>query len=196
MCVIVAKPKGVKMPSLDVLRRCWERNPDGAGIAYTVDDGVRIDKGYMSFEEYVDHLQDLEFDLGLDERDVLLHFRIATAGGITPGMTHPFPLSASTAALRRRSQTTEVAVAHNGHIYMMPQMAGLSDTAVYIKTRLSTFYGRDRRFWKSRDTMRLIAAEISSKMTILSPDGLRFIGEFYNIEDVYYSNVYWAKYMA
>ena len=34
MCIIAAKPAGVKLPERDVFRTMWDGNSDGAGFMY------------------------------------------------------------------------------------------------------------------------------------------------------------------
>ena len=44
------------------------------------------------------------------------HFRISTQAGVSPEMTHPFPLSNRPARLRKLDLRCRVGVAHNGVI--------------------------------------------------------------------------------
>ena len=57
MCIIAAKPAGVKMPDHETLENMWYGNPDGAGLMYAKDGKVIIRKGFM---KYVDLLAALE----------------------------------------------------------------------------------------------------------------------------------------
>ena len=34
MCIIVAKDKNVDVPTIDILKRCFDYNSDGAGFMY------------------------------------------------------------------------------------------------------------------------------------------------------------------
>ena len=52
MCIIVAKEKGQKLPSKDILKTCFNNNDDGAGFMYVQDGKVIIDKGYMDFKSF------------------------------------------------------------------------------------------------------------------------------------------------
>ena len=40
MCVIAAKPSGVKMPSVSTIENMWYKNPDGAGFMYALNGKV------------------------------------------------------------------------------------------------------------------------------------------------------------
>ena len=65
MCIIVAKPKGQDVPSKEILKQCFTKNPDGAGMMYPVkvkdgkvleiteeggESSIYIDNGFMDFE--------------------------------------------------------------------------------------------------------------------------------------------------
>lgn len=101
------------MPSFSTFHRCWEANPNGAGFVYpsTTDlgqPGIRLVKGLMTFSAFKDaiqrhreHFTDAE---NRATKDVAFHFRIASAGGTSPELTHPF------------SAGRDVALMHNGHI--------------------------------------------------------------------------------
>ena len=52
MCIIVNKPKGVEMPSMKVLERCFDYNSDGAGLMYALKGKVEIRKGFMTFDDF------------------------------------------------------------------------------------------------------------------------------------------------
>ena len=44
MCVIVAKEKGIVMPDKNILKTCFNHNPDGAGIMWNQGNAVHIRK--------------------------------------------------------------------------------------------------------------------------------------------------------
>lgn len=116
MCVAIVVPKGKPIPSFAIFHRCWEANPNGAGFCFpalTEDrlPGLRIVKGLMTFtafkeavQKYRHHFADAE---NLATVDVGFHFRIASAGGHSPKLTHPFFCGPG------------VALMHNGHIGML-----------------------------------------------------------------------------
>ena len=39
MCVAIYKPAGVECPSIDILKACWDSNPDGRGFYIAQYDG-------------------------------------------------------------------------------------------------------------------------------------------------------------
>lgn len=113
MCVIVYKPAASKMPSLDDLRKCFEANPDGAGLMWPGDDGyVHIRKGLMTWDAFESAVLSRDFA----GKPVVFHFRISTQGGIQPGLTHPFPVCGSYEAMRSLCVKSRMGLAHNGII--------------------------------------------------------------------------------
>jgi len=84
MCVISISLRGKKFPEAD-LRRMWDANPHGAGIAFLRSDGrVEVKKGFMSFDQFMEVYETVP------EAMHALHFRLRSAGEILPQLTHPF----------------------------------------------------------------------------------------------------------
>lgn len=114
MCIAVIKPKGAAFPSKETLKRCFDSNSDGAGIAWQDGDIVRWVKGLMTFDAFYAKLE----SLGLtSDNMVFMHFRIGTHGGKTnPNMTHPFPILRDKDELLKLEGTCKHIAMHNGII--------------------------------------------------------------------------------
>jgi hypothetical protein len=86
MCVILVCPAKVR-PSADLLRACHEANPHGAGVAW------RVDHQRLAYHKGLG-LSELRGVLEIPplEAELVIHFRFASVGAITPGLCHPFPL--------------------------------------------------------------------------------------------------------
>ena len=129
MCVILICPEGVR-PGRDVLEACHEANPHGAGVAWRQDGGVRWLKGLdvPALASLVPRLPG----------EIVVHFRWASVGEVTPALCHPFPVTAR--ATTRLSGRARAVLFHNGTwtgwrdtLRLMPArgLAGpLSDTRV------------------------------------------------------------------
>ena len=85
MCLIIASPNG-KKPAFDIFEDAASTNRDGIGLAWRVKDKVLFKKGIT-----LDELQQL-MDTEVNDQWVA-HFRIATIGGKTSELTHPFVVS-------------------------------------------------------------------------------------------------------
>ena len=136
MCIIVNKPKGVEMPSMKVLERCFDYNSDGAGLMYALKGKVEIRKGFMTFDDFKKGLSKAEKILGdLKEHAIIMHFRITTHGNSDEGNCHPFPITKSEKLLRSERVTADLGMAHNGIISMYntyDRTSVLNDTQKFI----------------------------------------------------------------
>lgn len=85
MCVIIHKPKGVSIPP-ETLRQCWRANPNGAGYMYFDNGELVVNKGFMRLKNFLSEYE----SINPEEKEVVIHFRLATHGEISPEQTHPF----------------------------------------------------------------------------------------------------------
>lgn len=133
MCIITHKAKGVDCPSDELIKACFENNPDGAGVAILRpgSKAVEIHKGFMKVRDFLDFVNS-----AVTAKDIATyHFRITTSGGTNPQNCHPFPISSSVKDLQALSITSRFAFIHNGIIGKgSPE---LSDTQLYVKNVLA-----------------------------------------------------------
>ncbi len=103
MCVILVVDS--KRPSEDLVNKAWKQNDHGGGIAYREGEFVRWEKGL--------ELKDMqEFAKSLP-MPYVLHFRIASTGGRSQYLCHPFEASRS-ANFKLTGKTKNAVVFHNG----------------------------------------------------------------------------------
>ena len=206
MCIIITKDAGVATPNTKVLKRCFHGNPDGAGLAWrdAYTGQIHISKGYMRIAGFLKAHRKLAKLYDLQACDVIYHFRIATAGDVSPGLCHPFPVSDKIAELIAPRLTPRIAVAHNGHITgtsagdsYYSYTAGkysyspdVSDTSAFIQDELTPLASDFPRFYESPALMSFIQARINSKMAFLTPTGIYRTGHFIHDKPtgLYYSN--------
>ena len=93
MCIAIYSLKGTDIPSEDILKTCFLNNPDGAGFAFNKGGKVHIVKGFMDYKGFISAFKKYDAEFGFKQRGVLIHFRIATHGGVNVGCCHPFPIS-------------------------------------------------------------------------------------------------------
>ena len=127
MCVILyAKQKELLKDG--ILEAAWEANPDGAGAAIVKGDWFYIRKGFMKLEWLKKWLE------GVDPKEeIILHFRLATHGGVSPVLTHPFPLTRNLRKLLALELETKEIIVHNGIFRYEHIREWLSDTAEVAK---------------------------------------------------------------
>ncbi len=132
MCLAILKPYGKKMPKKNVIDAAFRCNSDGAGFAWVADGMVRWEKGFMNVVDLKAALKKRQF--GKNDL-VLLHFRQATAGGVSAEMCHPFPVTSDEKLLTETTGTASIVMIHNG--ILGKGEPALSDTALFVRDRLA-----------------------------------------------------------
>jgi hypothetical protein len=167
-CIIVSKPAGIPLPSIETLQNCWKRNSHGAGYAVAKDGAVHIRKGFMTWESFAN----IDF-AELTPFACILHFRYATHGSQSPGNCHPFPVTGN---LRSKTRTTDVAIAHNGVIHGVAiTKPDYSDTMSYIEQSIAPYWKRCKKrgsyMYSMKASKRTLLDETNSKWAFLYPNG-------------------------
>ena len=184
MCVAIYKPKKTNLPSLEILKQCWDSNPDGAGFALRTEReySIEIHKGYMTWKQFVTAYE--KYHLADFTGDLLLHFRIATHGGISPGLTHPFSLTKDVKLLKHTNVRTNYALIHNGMLPIESE-SDISDTMEFCR-RLAPLYQN------SPAALELIQGMAgNNKIAVMTRDKVHLFGEWECIDGVYFSNTLW-----
>ena len=186
MCIIVAVPRNADMPTIETMKECFRSNPDGAGFMYADGKRVRIRKGFMTFESFIDALDAEEIP---DGSALVMHFRITTSGKTQPKCCHPFPVSSSKEDLQALSTDSRWGVAHNGVISGRTTYDGWSDTMDFIAEVVAPLARMNPSFMHSDDALELLQGACMSKLAILDNAGdLALVGEFIEDNGVFYSN--------
>lgn len=192
MCVICIKEKGLELPDKNILARCFEYNRDGAGIMYDMNGWVRIEKGFMSFNDLWKRICELDEVIGLRNHAVVMHFRYATSGSKDPGNCHPYPISDKTERLRKTvTKCRHAAFCHNGVIpeYSFPNSA-LNDTQHFSKRVLSKLSRVDKNFFHREETRDFLHTLCRSKLCFLDSSGQIYtVGEFKQLGACKFSNL-------
>lgn len=104
MCVIITTPSLRHRPSLENLELCAEANSHGSGVAWLTGKRVEYAKGLPVAEIH----RLLKNVAG----PAIVHFRIASVGGVNPQLCHPFPITHR--ADLHRSGRARAVLFHNG----------------------------------------------------------------------------------
>lgn len=179
MCVIVTTPDAAHRPTFTQLAQCERTNPHGSGLAWLRGRTVEYVKGLTAAEIHA-RLADIA-------GPAIVHFRIASVGGVRADLCHPFPIT-HRAELRRHGRARAV-LFHNGtwsehrraaeHFEIrFPKREGVSDTriAAVVAARLGST-------WLQRFNY--------CRWAILDRDGIRRIGNWSRIDGCHYSNTLW-----
>lgn len=190
MCVAIYVPANVETPSIETLKKCWDANPDGAGFAIrrTSKDGkfcIEIHKGFMEWEKF--HEAYLKHGLEHYKEDLLLHFRITSKGTTCKGNCHPFPFTDAVKTLQSTSVLSNYAMIHNGTLPITPEMKDVSDT---MELAARIYKGG---FYKNVPQLfNLLEGFVgTSKLAIMDKEKVHLLGEWKEVDGVYYSNTYW-----
>lgn len=188
MCVAIAKPEGVALPKASRLDNCEASNQDGVGVAWTDGSGVvHIRKDFATNEAMKEWLEATV----TPAMACLIHYRMATSGGISDGMRHPFPIVKEAEALLAPVIDCDLALIHNGVIWNMSDTKEkLSDTAMFVRDILSNPAIKDN-LRTNQAVQILINGMIgsSNKLALLWPDGhILTFGKFEAEHGVLYSN--------
>jgi predicted glutamine amidotransferase len=170
MCVIIYCKDG-KKPTNEILSKCWNGNSDGCGFGIRRGSKLTFRKGLMTKEDAINTIEPIKrFD------ELVIHFRLATAGGKCEEMTHPF----NSIILNNRllSGRADFLFFHNGHDHRYATKAekfGWSDSALAAidaeNDELDSFYG---------------------KAIIMKSDKTDVLGDFSNVDGILYSNSGWS----
>jgi predicted glutamine amidotransferase len=182
MCIILVKPAGEGIPDYSLIEKCFKANPDGAGIMFRDCNHVHIDKGFMSPHPLMEYLDTLEDDDEISARDVVIHFRLSTHGGISPECTHPFPISHSIDDLTSLSINCDAAIAHNGILYQYAPKkgTGISDTMIFVSEMARNGIDEKKHF--------MVKNGMGQKFTLMTIDHLFIYGDFIYDQGFYFSN--------
>ena len=197
MCIIVAKRKGIELPTKEILKNCFNYISDGAGIMFNDGNQVFIEKGFMDFNSFYSRLEALDKEFNLVNSDLALHFRISTSGNVDQGNCHPYPISTETSQLRNLSLVTDIGMAHNGVIrkHIPETRSILNDTQTFIKNFVYNMYSSNKEFLTVGANIKALEEEAGSKLCFITKDNMYIIGKF--IEEtngILYSNDTYLSY--
>lgn len=199
MCIIVAKDKKSKLPSMDTLETCFNHNSDGAGIMYVDKGQVVIDKGFMTFKELKKRLEVLykKFD-NFKNKALVMHFRIGTSGTNTRENTHPYCISDNYKELHKTKVLCDLGVVHNGIINQYTPIKNkhnTNDTQEFIMKYLTPIYNHYKTFYKNKYILEGLEDITNSRLVFLDTnENLYYVGDFVEENGVKYSNTSYKPY--
>ncbi|MEM1724557.1 MAG: hypothetical protein QXW71_02115 [Thermoplasmata archaeon] len=186
MCVIIYKPRGIELPNDETLQKCWDCNPDGAGIAWIEDGWVIVRKGFMEFEELLKELKKRDWT----DVDLVIHFRLMSKGLKKPELCHPFKVDHRIdQAKKLRYRTKSWVLFHNG------TLTGFGGDWKSDTLDFANWLGRLKKMGLSDNGIIEVVSKIGSldRFVLMRPGIVKLIGRWHKKEDCWFSNLSWDR---
>lgn len=179
MCVILACER---RPDRETLEACASSNPHGAGVAWFSGGGV----------EWRKNLVPDQVGLVLDNIPLpyVIHFRIATVGGVNAGLCHPFPLK-SGVPLDLAGKSSGV-LFHNGHCSHAGELALAADVRLKgpaSDTRQIAAVVHKIGLERGKE----LIASIGDRFALMQDRNIALIGQWTKRGQIWYSNLHWER---
>lgn len=183
MCVIVYKKKGLEVPGLNILEKCWDVNAHGAGIAWRDGQEVAVVKGIMQWEQFRQVIQEIKSRL--KNYDAVFHFRLTSRGRTSPEMTHPFVIGEQPERLVFRTKGT--VLFHNG------TLRGFGNGEKSDTCECAEWLGRLKKKGLSTTDVVEILNKLDStdRFVVMSPKKVYLIGKWEDKDGYKFSNMSW-----
>lgn len=195
MCVIVCKEKNMELPTKKVLQECFNTNQDGVGFSYVRDNKVIIEKGFFKFEKFYDRLMEVDRELDLYNKSLVIHFRWTTHGSTTSGNCHPFPITNNIDDIKATYFESDFSMVHNGIIsnYGKNLLEDISDTQNFVIKYVFEMMKKDNRFLSKENNLNLLLKECeNTKLAFLDVnDNITKVGNFTELNGIWFSNLNW-----
>ena len=172
MCVICVKPKGVEMPSKEMLKAMYKANHDGCGFCTP----TKSYKG-LSLASFMREVKSVDIN-----EPCIMHFRFATHGSVKRSNCHPF-----------YDSETGTWFAHNGVLDVMPDKDMTDSETAFRKY----FVPYIKRYGLDSDRTRYVIDQVRaySRFAFLQGEDIRLFGDYQQIEGCMYSNLRFLYYV-
>lgn len=179
-CLLVA----TKRPDLETLQKIASSNRDGAGIAWY------NDKGKCEYQKGFNDVNEVNAFLDLIKPPYAIHFRLASIGGKSELLTHPFEVSYESAL--KLNGECEKLLFHNGHIHDWEKLA-LAGGILEMEGDVSDTRALAAIIHSHKDNGRKFLSSLKNKFVLMNSEFRRFqlIGDFTEDDGIFYSNTFW-----
>jgi len=185
MCLLAIVRNAKKFEK--IVDKVWEANPDGAGLAWRVDEGVQYRKGLMDLREFRKAFN----EVAKLSKEFVVHFRLGTSGPRSPILTHPFVVSPR--LVRKLEGVAKLVVFHNGVVaeweafdvlyraLFLDNAKALSDTEAIARILSKLDFGARVEFLK----------HLGGKWLVYGKKSLLRIGKWEEVDGNLLSNKNW-----
>lgn len=174
MCILILKTKYGTI-NKETLKTAFNNNLDGAGLGYTVNSKIVIDKGYFDFNSFYNAYLKAEL---IADNNIMIHCRISTGGKLNKECCHPFYIN------------SDLIIGHNGILDAIEPTSTKNDTMVFIDRYLSN----KTNLFNDDEYLNLLSYAIkSNKFIIMNNKGdykiiNESLGHWNDNHSVWYSN--------
>ena len=173
MCCILYIPAGVETPSICQLEKVFICNRHGIGFADSDGHSYKT----LSFRRFTKAIQKRKRTSAC-----IIHFRLATHGSICTKNCHPF-----------YDKKHEIWFAHNG-ILPISSHNDMTDSEIFFRERFLPALDKCNDYY-NEDLWQFVNKERgSSRFVFMKGDDVKLLGEWHEVNKVYYSNLNWAYY--
>ena len=174
MCVICVKPKGVEMPSREIIRAMYRANRDGCGFCTP----TKYYRGH-SFGAFMQNVREVRRD-----EPCIMHFRLATHGSVKRSNCHPF-----------YDAETGTYFAHNGILNVIPYKDTTDSETAFRSLFVPCIsrYGIDAG--ETKVSIAQVRANTGSRFAFMQGEDIRLFGEFESYDGCMFSNLRFLYYV-
>lgn len=173
MCVIIAKPAGVNVPSVDIIKAAMVANPDGFALAVAEDGKIKRFRT-MDAEQMIKIYK----AVASKNSPFVFHARIATAGSVSEKNCHGWHVNGAL--------SDSAVFFHNGCLSIKAR-EDMTDSETFLRDIYEPAAAIGEEYGE-----RAINAVIgTSKFAFLHASGrVRLYGHYIDVKGVKYSNLY------
>lgn len=171
MCCILYIPSGVKTPPITTLKAIHRANPHGIGFVDADSNNLKT----LDLSCFLQAVKQRHTDAAC-----IIHFRLATHGSISEKNCHPF-----------HDTATDIWFAHNG-ILPIPSYDDMTDSEIFFREGFLNVLDSSRLGFGDPDLWRYVERQRgTSRFVFMHGDDIRMLGQWYERQGVFYSNLNW-----
>ena len=187
MCVIMIR-NGTKSNKADI-KKMWDKNSDGAGVAWNDGKKTHYIKGIMNVERLIGILN----NRNITKNDYVVHFRMASIGSKGQALTHPFLIDCKGSNPITYSGDKDLLI-HNGHDAQILNRMIEAHTHNMVKIPSGEFSDTRATAVMSAHCGHELCGHISGKFVVITPKEIITYGVFEEKDGAKYSNTSWQAF--
>ncbi len=174
MCCILYIPAGVDTPTINLLESVYLFNRHGIGFADSDGNSFKT----LNFRRFTKEIQKRR-----KESACIIHFRLATHGSISEKNCHPF-----------YDKAHDIWFAHNG-VLSIRSKNDMTDSEIFFREGFIPALEDSNNDYNDPELWRYVEQEReSSRFIFMHGNDIKMLGNWHELDGVFYSNMNWAGY--